>query len=210
MTETSPYLTMSLPKAHLMDLPTDQLLHLRSKTGRPFMGVELKVIRGDLSEVAHDDREVGEIIARGPIVTPGYWNKPEETALAIRDGWLHTGDLAVIDSEGYLNIVDRKKDMILTGGENVYSTEVEHVLYEHPAVLECAVFGVPDATWGESVTAAVVLKTQHSVSCAELISFVKSRIAHYKAPRKVEFLEELPKTGSGKIQKKALRERQIV
>ena len=210
MTETSPYLTMSLPKAHLMDLPADQLLHLRSKTGRPFMGVELKVIRGDLSEVAHDDREVGEIIARGPIVTPGYWNKPEETALAIRDGWLHTGDLAVIDSEGYLNIVDRKKDMILTGGENVYSTEVEHVLYEHPAVLECAVFGVPDATWGESVTAAVVLKTQHSVSCAELILFVKSRIAHYKAPRKVEFLEELPKTGSGKIQKKALRERQIV
>jgi fatty-acyl-CoA synthase len=210
MTETSPYLTMSLPKAHLMGLPADELLTLRSKTGRPFMGVELKVVRSDMSEVAHDDKEVGEIIARGPIVTPGYWNKPEETAAAIQDGWLHTGDLAVIDSEGYLNIVDRKKDMILTGGENVYSTEVEHVLYEHLAILECAVFGLPDATWGESVTAAVVLKKGHFVSGTELIAFVKSRIAHYKAPRHVEFLDALPKTGSGKIQKKALRERQIV
>jgi fatty-acyl-CoA synthase len=210
MTETSPYLTLSLPKAHLMDLPADELLKLRSKTGRPFMGVELKVVRSDLSEVSHDDREVGEIIARGPIVTPGYWNKPEETAAAIQNGWLHTGDLAVIDSEGYLNIVDRKKDMILTGGENVYSTEVEHVLYEHPAILECAVFGLPDETWGESVTAAVVLKKQQAVSGAELIAFVKSRIAHYKAPRQIEFLDALPKTGSGKIQKKALRERQIV
>ncbi len=210
MTETSPYLTLSLPKNHLMNLPPHELLTLRSKTGRPFMGVELKVVRSDLSEVSHDDREVGEIIARGPIVTPGYWNKPEETAAAIQNGWLHTGDLAVIDSEGYLNIVDRRKDMILTGGENVYSTEVEHVLYEHPAVLECAVFGLPDATWGESVTAAVVLKQQHSISGAELIAFVKSRIAHYKAPRQIEFLDALPKTGSGKIQKKALRERQIV
>ncbi len=210
MTETSPYLTLSIPKTHLMNLPDEQLLKLRSKTGRPFMGVELKVVRADMTEVARDDKEVGEIIARGPIVTPGYWNKPEETATAIRDGWLFTGDLAVIDSEGYLNIVDRKKDMILTGGENVYSTEVEHVLYEHMAVLECAVFGVPDTMWGESVTAAVVLKSGQIASEQELIAFVKSRIAHYKAPRRVEFFDALPKTGSGKIQKKALRERQFV
>jgi acyl-CoA synthetase (AMP-forming)/AMP-acid ligase II len=169
------------------------------------MGVELKVVRDDGEDVRKDNAEVGEIIARGPIVTPGYWQRPMETAQAIRDGWLYTGDLAVIDAEGYLNIVDRKKDMIITGGENVYSTEVEHVLYEHPAVLECAVFGLPDETWGEAVTAAVVLRSNASATGQELVQFVKERIAHYKAPRTIQFLNELPKTGSGKIHKKSLR-----
>jgi acyl-CoA synthetase (AMP-forming)/AMP-acid ligase II len=207
MTETSPYLTISRLKDHLKDRSPAEQLAIKSRTGRPFLGVDLKVVRPDGSEVARDDREVGEIIVRGPTVTPGYWKRPEATAEAIRDGWLHTGDLAVIDAEGYVNIVDRKKDMILTGGENVYSTEVEHVLHEHEAVLECAVFGVPHDEWGEVVQAAVVKRPSAGVTADELMSFVRARLAGYKTPRAVYFLDELPKTGSGKIMKKALRER---
>ncbi len=206
MTETSPYLTFSLPKAHMQDLPQDELLQVISRTGRASIGVELKVVREDGGEVEPNDQEVGEIIVRGPIVTPGYWNRPEATAEAIVDGWLHTGDLAVIDAEGYVNIVDRKKDMIVTGGENVYSTEVEYVLYEHPAVLECAVIGVPDPKWGEAVKAFVVLREGHQAGEAELIDFVKERLARYKAPKSVEFIEAIPKTGSGKIYKKGLKD----
>jgi acyl-CoA synthetase (AMP-forming)/AMP-acid ligase II len=207
MTETSPYLTLSTLKAHLKELPADRQLAIKSRTGRPFLGVDLKVVRSDGSEVAADDTEVGEIIVKGPTVTPGYWRKPEITRQTIVDGWLHTGDLAVIDSEGYVNIVDRKKDMIITGGENVYSTEVEYALCENSAVLECAVFGVPDDQWGEIVKAAVVKRPGHELSEHELIVFVKERLAAYKAPKSIVFLDELPKTGSGKVMKKALRER---
>ncbi|MEW5911436.1 MAG: long-chain-fatty-acid--CoA ligase [Thermodesulfobacteriota bacterium] len=207
MTETSPYLTVSILKEHLKSLPPQEQLRIKSRTGRPFIGVELKVVRSDGSQIAPDDQEVGEIIVRGPIVTPGYWNRPEATAEAIVDGWLHTGDLAVIDAEGYVNIVDRKKDMIITGGENVYSTEVEYVLYEHPGVLECAVIGVPDAKWGEAVKAVVVPRPGQELQAADLIAFVKERLAHYKAPKSVVFVAEIPKTGSGKIYKKGLKER---
>jgi acyl-CoA synthetase (AMP-forming)/AMP-acid ligase II len=206
MTETSPYLTFSLPKAHMNDLPEDELLKVKSRTGRPSIGVELKVVREDGTPVDPDDQEVGEIIVRGPIVTPGYWNRPDATAEAIRDGWLYTGDLAVIDAEGYVNIVDRKKDMIVTGGENVYSTEVEYVLYEHPAVAECAVIGVPNEKWGEAVQAFVVLKPDAQAAEQELIDFVKERLARYKAPKSVKFIDAIPKTGSGKIYKKGLKE----
>jgi acyl-CoA synthetase (AMP-forming)/AMP-acid ligase II len=206
MTETSPFLTIATPKAHLRDLPKDQLLSIKSKTGRSFLGVELKVVRDDGSEVEANNEEIGEIIARGPSVTKGYWRKPAATGEAIRDGWLHTGDLAVIDKEGYVNIVDRKKDMIITGGENVYSTEVEHALHEHPSVLECAVFGKPDPDWGETVIATVVLKPDHTADEKTLINFVKSKIAGYKAPKVIYFLPELPKTGSGKIFKRGLKE----
>ncbi|RJX28831.1 MAG: long-chain-fatty-acid--CoA ligase [Desulfarculus sp.] len=207
MTETSPYLTVSILKEHLKQLPAAEQLRIKSRTGRPFMGVELKVVRSDGAEIAPDDQEVGEIIVRGPIVTPGYWNRPQATAEAIVDGWLHTGDLAVIDAEGYVNIVDRKKDMIITGGENVYSTEVEYALYEHPGVLECAVIGVPDEKWGEAVKAVVVCRPGHQPGPEELIAFVKDRLARYKAPKSVEFVAEIPKTGSGKIYKKGLKER---
>lgn len=206
MTETSPYLTFSLPKAHQMDLDPEALLEVKSRTGRSSIGVELKVVRDDGSEVEPDDTEVGEIIVRGPIVTPGYWNRPEATAEAIVDGWLYTGDLAVIDAEGSVNIVDRKKDMIVTGGENVYSTEVEYTLYEHSAVLECAVIGVPDEKWGEAVKAFVVLKEGESATAEELIDFVKERLARYKAPKTVEFIDAIPKTGSGKLYKKGLKD----
>lgn len=207
MTETSPYLTLSLLKEHMRKYPPKRQLTLKCRTGRPFMGVDLKVVREDGSEVEPNDQEVGEIIVRGPTVTPGYWGKPELTAEVLRDSWLHTGDLAVIDNEGYVNIVDRKKDMIITGGENVYSTEVEHVIYEHPAVAECAVFGIADKQWGEVVTAAVVLRAHEKLSESELISFVRKKIAAYKSPKKVIFMPELPKTGSGKIMKKSLRDR---
>lgn len=158
-------------------------------------------------EVPSDGKSVGEIVARGDRITPGYWRLPEVSAEAFRDGWFRTGDLATINSEGYLNIVDRKKDVILTGGELVYSTEVENALYEHPSVLEAAAVGVPDERWGEAVKAVVVLKTGRAATAAEIIAHCQQRIARYKCPRCVEFIDALPRTGSGKISKKELRER---
>jgi len=206
MTETSPYLTLSILKDHLKTLPWEEQLQFKSKTGREFINVSLRVVDDRGHDVAGDETQVGEIIVRGDIVTPGYWNLPEETEKAIRNGWLYTGDLAVMDREGYVTIVDRKKDMILTGGENVYSTEVENVLYMHPDVLEAAVIGVPDPHWGEAVKAFVVLKEGRAVGGDEIISFCKAQLAHYKAPKSIDFLRALPRTGSGKIYKKGLRD----
>ncbi len=206
MTETSPYLTLSILKDHLRTLPYEDQLRFKSKTGREFIGVELKVVNDRGEEVRRDEKEVGEIIVKGDIVTSGYWKLPEETRKAIKEGWLYTGDLAVMDGEGYVTIVDRKKDMILTGGENVYSTEVENVLYMHPAILECAVIGVPDEKWGEAVRAVVVLRPGQAAGEQEIIQFCKDRMAHYKAPKSIDFLDALPRTGSGKIHKKGLRD----
>jgi fatty-acyl-CoA synthase len=206
MTETSPYLTMSILKQHLKDLPWEKQLSFKASTGREFINVSLKVVDEQGREVARDDKQVGEIIVKGDIVTPGYWNLPNETNKAIQDGWLHTGDLAVVNEEEYVTIVDRKKDMIITGGENVYSTEVENVLYTHPAVLEAAVIGVPDPKWGEAVRACVVLKPEKAATEQEIISYCKENLAHYKAPKSVAFLGALPRTGSGKIYKKGLRD----
>ena len=205
MTETSPYLTLSLLKDHLRALPEEEQQRYRASTGRPFVTVELKVVDEAGRPVRPDGQQVGEIRVRGETVTPGYWNLPEETAAAFCDGWLCTGDLAVMDAEGYVNIVDRKKDMILSGGENIYSIEVENALYEHPAVLEAAVYGAPDETWGELVRAAVVLRPGRRATAQELVDFCRPRLAAFKVPRGVDFLEELPRTGSGKIFKKALR-----
>ncbi|VEN74398.1 conserved hypothetical protein [Candidatus Desulfarcum epimagneticum] len=209
MTETSPYLALSILKDNLARLDSDQRFFYKAKTGRPFLGTLLKVAREDGSEVARDDEEVGEIMVRGDIVTKGYWNKPAETSRAFKDGWLRTGDMAVIDREGYVNIVDRKKDMIITGGENVYSIEVENVLYSHPAILEAAVIGVPDPQWGEALTAVVSLKEGHEAREDEIIGYFKSRgdIAGFKIPKSVIFVPGLPKTGSGKISKKKLKEK---
>jgi acyl-CoA synthetase (AMP-forming)/AMP-acid ligase II len=207
MTETSPFLTMSIPKQEHLSWPEDKLIDIRSRTGRPYLGAEVKVVHPDGKEVTWNNKDVGEIIARGPTVTRGYWKQTEATAHTIRNHWIHTGDLAVVDEYGYINIVDRKKDMIITGGENVFSTEVEYALYEHPAVAECAVFGIPDERWGEAVHAVVVLKPEHKVDEEHLITFVRERLAKYKAPSSIEFAEELPKTGSGKIYKKELREK---
>jgi len=206
MTETSPYLTFSILKDHLKVLPPDVQLKYKSKTGRPAIGVNLKVVNDQGLPIAADEQQVGEIWVQGDTITPGYWNQPAETARAFAGGWLRTGDLATLDSEGYVNIVDRKKDMMVTGGENVYSTEVENVLYMHPKILEAAVFGVPDERWGEAVNAAVVLKAGESASEDEIIRFCKKHQASYKAPKAIHFMDELPKTGSGKIFKKGLRD----
>jgi len=207
MTETSPYLTLSILKGHLGKLSYEDQLRFKSKTGREFIGVELKVVNERGEEIKKDEKEVGEIIVKGDIVTKGYWKLPEETKKSIKDGWLHTGDMAVMDEEGYVTIVDRKKDMILTGGENVYSTEVENILYMHPAMLECAVIGVPDQKWGEAVKGIVVLKPGQKATEQEIIQFCKDRIAHYKTPKSIDFIDALPRTGSGKIHKKGLRDK---
>ncbi len=210
LTETSPFLTFSLLDEGLLRLPREERDRLRARTGRPARGVDLRVVRppgaARFEDVPADDETVGEVIVRGPTVTPGYWRDPEETRRAFLGGWFHTGDLGTLDRHGFLNLVDRAKDVIITGGENVYSTEVENALYEHPAVLEAAVFGVPDATWGESVRAAIVLRRPGAATIADLVAFCRQRIARFKCPRAVDLVEALPRTGSGKIDKKALRE----
>lgn len=150
---------------------------------------------------------VGEIVIRGEQVLKGYFRNEEGTAKAFANGWFHTGDMARRDEEGFFYIVDRMKDMIITGGENVYSREVEEVLYQHPAVSEAAVVGVPDEMWGEKVTAVVVLRPGMSATEAEIIAGVAENLAGYKKPKSVVFLEELPKTVSGKIIKRELRDR---
>ncbi len=164
----------------------------------------MKIVDDDDNELPVG--EVGEICGWGPNVMRGYWNKPEQTAEALRGGWLHTGDIGYLDADGYVYVVDRKKDMIVTGGENVFSTEVEKALYRHPAVLEAAVIGIPDPTWGEAVTAFVVVRAGASIYEREVIEFCKAHIAHYKAPKSVRTVEALPKAATGKIQKSVLRE----
>ncbi len=207
MTETSPYLTLSLLKHHLRQLPDDERFRYQARTGREFLTVELRVVDEYWRDVAADDSEVGEIVVRGDSVSAGYWRRPAETSAAFFDGWLRTGDLATFDGEGYVNIVDRKKDVIITGGENVYSTEIEYALAEHPAVREVAVIGVPDERWGEAVKAVVVLREGHGADEADLITFCRDRLAVFKVPKSVDFTDELPRTGSGKITKQPLRER---
>jgi len=174
--------------------------------GRPCPGVDVRVV--DESGTALGVGQPGEVVARGANVMRGYWNNREETARAFRKGLFRTGDVGYQDAEGFLYILDRVKDMIVTGGENVYSGEVEAVLYEHPAIREAAVFGIPDVKWGELVMACVVLKPGAALSVDELIAHCRRSLAGYKVPRRVEFSDlELPKTGSGKILKRALRER---
>jgi len=148
----------------------------------------------------------GEICVSGDIVMKGYYKQPEKTAEAIIDGWLHTGDIGHLDEEGYLHITDRKKDMIISGGFNVYPSEVEQVLWTHPAVLDCAVIGVPDETWGEAVKAVVELKADASVDAATLIALCKEKLGSVKAPKTVDFIPALPRSAVGKVLKKDLRE----
>ncbi|MFL5844986.1 MAG: long-chain-fatty-acid--CoA ligase [Solirubrobacteraceae bacterium] len=170
--------------------------------GTPIEGVEMKVVDEDGKEVAQG--EVGEIVIKGHNVMKGYWNKPDATEDAIKDGWFHSGDMAVVDEDGYFSIVDRKKDMIIRGGYNVYPREIEEVLYEHPAVREVAVLGVPDDSLGEEVGAAIALKDGQSVTEEELREHAKEHVASYKYPRKIWFVDELPKGPTGKILKREI------
>jgi acyl-CoA synthetase (AMP-forming)/AMP-acid ligase II len=203
-TESGPLSTLLGKEDHVTGGTAEQLRRLAS-AGRPVMNVEARVVDFEGRDVPHG--EVGEIIVRSDLNMSGYWNNPEATAEAIRDGWLHTGDMATMDDAGYIYIVDRKKDMIVSGGENIYPREVEEELYAHPAVLEAAVIGVPDPVWGESVKALVVLKKDARTSEEELIEHCKTHLASYKKPKSVEFRKELPKTPSGKILKRVLREK---
>ncbi len=207
LTETSPVLTVARPKAHLASEGPNRDLELRSKTGYQIVGVEIRVVDAKGRDVAADGKTVGEIVARSNVVMDGYLKDPAATAAAIRDGWFYTGDMATIDEEGYALIVDRAKDIIISGGENISSVEVENALYAHPAVYECAVLAVPDDQWGEVPKALVVLKPGTSATEEELIEFVRARLAHFKAPKSVEFMESLPKGGTGKILKAELREK---
>jgi acyl-CoA synthetase (AMP-forming)/AMP-acid ligase II len=149
---------------------------------------------------------VGEVIVRGPNVMQGYWNKPEQTTAALKNGWMHTGDGAYMDEDGFIFIADRLKDMIISGGENIYSAEVENALAQHPAVAACAVIGIPSDQWGESVHAVVVLKPDVKPEASELIDHCKALIAGYKCPRSVDFVAALPLSGAGKVLKTTLRE----
>ncbi len=205
MTETSPYLTLSLLHPHLERLPPQEQFAYRAKTGRPFRGVDLRVVDEQGRDVARDGRQVGEIWVSGATVTPGYWKRPDLTAAAFSGKFLRTGDLATIDGEGYVDIVDRKKDMIITGGEKVYSTEVESALFAHPDVVEAAAFAAPNAEWGEEVRAAVALRAGASVGVPELLAHCRTRLAGFKCPRRIELLDTLPKTGTGKVSKSMLR-----
>jgi long-chain acyl-CoA synthetase len=170
--------------------------------GTPIEGVEMRVVDEDGAEVAQG--EIGEIVIRGHNIMKGYWQRPEATAEAMRGGWFHSGDMARIDEEGYFFIVDRKKDLIIRGGYNVYPREVEEVLYEHPGIREAAVVGVPHDEWGEEIGAAVVLHDGEQLSAEEVSAYVRERIAAYKYPRVVWFVDDLPKGPTGKILKREL------
>ncbi len=202
LTETAPLLTVSAPdhQTRRDDWPR------RSRAGVPAIGVELSLRDAEDREVPRDGVAVGEICARSNVVFAGYWNQPAETAKAIRDGWFHTGDLAVWDEFGSIHIVDRQKDVIISGGENISSPEIEDALYQHPAVGECAVIGVPHEKWGETPKALVVLRPGTTATEAELIEFCRGRIAHFKCPTSVELVAALPRTATGKLQKFKLRD----
>ncbi|RPJ11453.1 MAG: long-chain-fatty-acid--CoA ligase, partial [Deltaproteobacteria bacterium] len=193
-----------LAEDHVLGGTPKQQDRLKS-AGRESATYEVKVVDDWGKEVPQG--EIGEVWVKGPAVIKGFWRNPEETAKTIEDGWFKTGDLGRMDEDRYLYIVDRKKDMIISGGENIYAKEIDDVLHRHPAVLEAAAIGVPDKDWGEAVKAVIVPRTGMTATEEEIIQFCKERLASYKKPKSVEFVEELPKTASGKILKRDLREK---
>ncbi|CAN5372796.1 AMP-binding protein [soil metagenome] len=201
LTETSPLLTFNRTRAEWDDKTPEERAVLLTRAGAPALGVRISV-----SEPSPDGEDPGgEVLARSNVVLEGYWEQPEESATALRDGWFHTGDGGTVGADGYLTISDRKKDVIITGGENVSSIEVEDVLFSHPAVSEVAVIGVPSEKWGETIKALVVLVPGEQVSEADLIAWCKDKAAGYKAPTSIEFRDELARTATGKLQKFKLR-----
>jgi fatty-acyl-CoA synthase len=206
LTETSPTLSISPMKSGI-HWDGEQRHVGQAMTGYAISGVELRVVDPSDNDVARDGKAIGEIIARGDGVMEGYWNQPAASAEALRGGWFHTGDMATWNEDGYILVVDRKKDIIVSGGENISSLELEKAILAHPAVLEAGVIPVPNEKWGEVPMALVVLKPNAKTTEAELLDFCRSRIAHYKCPRSVEFVDSLPKTGTGKVLKKDLRKK---
>jgi fatty-acyl-CoA synthase len=200
--QTESPMTVTVMRKHEHDVDDSERL---ASCGRPVPWVNVALLDDAGQEVP--DGMPGEICVRGPLVMEGYWNKPEQTNEVFKGEWLHTGDMAVRNAEGFLTIIDRKKDMIITGGFNVFAREVEESICEHPAVAACAVYGVPDAHWGEAVTAAVVLRAGASVTAEELVNLVKQHKGSVQAPKSVQFVAEIPQTSLGKPDKKALRAR---
>jgi fatty-acyl-CoA synthase len=206
LTETAPLLTVSRPDA----TTSKQDWPRRARAGVAGLGVDLKVLGEDGKPVAKDGKAVGEICARSNVVFAGYYEQPDQTAEAIYDGYFHTGDLAVWDEFENIHIVDRKKDVIISGGENISSPEIEDCLYQHPGVLECAVIGIPHEKWGETPLALIVKRddseASHDMSEGALIAFCRERMAHFKCPSQIRFVDTLPRTVTGKLQKFKLRE----
>jgi fatty-acyl-CoA synthase len=204
LTETSPVLTVSSVKK-CVPCNDENRPHKRARAGYAIPGVEVRVVDADGKDVPRDGETIGEVVARGDVIMEGYWNRPKDTEIAMDGGWFHTGDLATMDDDRYVLIVDRKKDIIVSGGENVSSLEVEKVLVAHPAVYEAVVIPVPHEKWGEVPKALIVRKPGAEVSEPDLVAFCRARLAHYKCPQTVEFLDSFPKTGTGKILKRELR-----
>lgn len=202
MTETTSTLSYLMPEDHHRALREKPELLLSA--GRPLIGTQIRIVDEDDNPVPNGT--VGEIVARGPQIMKGYWNKPEATDEALRGGWMHTGDAGMMDGEGFIFIQDRVKDMIVSGGENVYPREVEEVLFKHPAVADAAVIGVPDPSWGEAVKAIVVLRQGEQATQEDLMEFCRGRLAGFKRPRTIDFAAELPRNPSGKVLKRQLRE----
>jgi acyl-CoA synthetase (AMP-forming)/AMP-acid ligase II len=203
MSEMAQPITYLGPEDHVVDGTEIQTRRL-SSAGRPAMGVEVKVIDKDGKPV--QPGEIGEILIRSNKLMKGYWKKPEETTEASKDGWFHTRDMATVDEDGYIYIMDRKSDMIISGGFNIYPREVEDVLMSHPGVAEAAVIGVPHEMWGEAVKAVVVLKQGVNASEAEMIEHCKRNLAGYKKPTSVDFIKEIPKNFYGKVNRRILKE----
>ena len=206
LTETSPFITICEPLPEHSKLSPRERAAMKSRQGVELItSGELIVMDDDGNEVPHDGQTLGEIVVRGNVVMAGYYNDPEATAKAMRDGWFHSGDAAVVHPDGYAEIRDRLKDVIISGGENISSVEVEGVLLRHPAVQEVAIVGMPHEKWGEAPHAFVVLREGATATEAELRQFARDNLAHFKAPQWVSFVHELPKTATGKIQKYVLR-----
>ncbi|PYS43472.1 MAG: o-succinylbenzoate--CoA ligase [Acidobacteria bacterium] len=207
LTETTPFITVCEPRPEHVDLTSRERATIKARQGVELItSGELRVIDDEGNEVPHDGVTQGEIVARGNVIMAGYYNDPEATEQAMRGGWFHTGDAAVVHADGYVEIRDRLKDVIISGGENISSVEIEGVLLRHPAVQEVAIVGLPHERWGEAPHAFVVLKADANTTEDELREFARANLAHFKAPHSVTFIDELPKTATGKIQKYVLRE----
>ena len=208
LTETSPFILYCEWKKEFDEKTPEEQATIKARQGieLAFNGETKVVNQEDGQEVAWNGKELGEIITRGNVVMSGYYKDPKKTAEAIKDGWFYTGDLAVTYPDGYIEIQDRIKDMIISGGENISSTEIEGVLYKHPDIMEVAVIAVPDEKWGEVPKAIIVLQPGSKVTEQEIIDYTRSKMAHFKAPKSIEFVEALPKTATGKLQKFRLRE----
>jgi fatty-acyl-CoA synthase len=208
LTETSPVLTTSRHKGTFAYDGDAGRRRFQAMAGWPVPGVEVRVVDYEMNDVARDMTAIGEVVARGDHIMDGYYREPGQTAAVMTGAWFHTGDMAVWNEEGYIHIVDRKKEIIISGGENISSIEVEKAIFAHPAVFECAVVAAPDEKWGEVPAAIVVLKPGSELTEQDLLAFLQERLGKYKLPRVVRFQDDaLPKTGTGKIRKMVLKER---